>query len=324
MALTEEGIIDVEGMLSRWVRLPNGARAHYMTSGAVGPAVLLLHGGLPGSSGTAGWRFMAPYLGARGFRVFCPDMPGFGLADTRREHWPTGIDAFVDFIAHFADALCLDRFHIAGNSMGCMNAVNFMVAHQERIISFALIAGDIGDVVPDGVEKPGPSITVPRYDGTKDGMRALMQAIIHREVAISEDLLEMRHAAATRHREAHAQLWPTLLQYGRRIPWENQNLAAKLSTRGRLDRLDIPGIYFYGRQDVLTPVEWGYEQEKALPNVQFLFPDDCGHQGQTDRPDVFNPAFCEFFSTGRVSRATADAAGVSKNRPELPHLVEQV
>jgi pimeloyl-ACP methyl ester carboxylesterase len=295
-----------------------------MTSGATGPAVLLLHGGLPGSSGTAGWRFMAPYLGARGFRVFCPDMPAFGLSDTRREHWPTGIDSFVDFITEFVDTLCLDEFHIAGNSMGCMNSVNFLVAHPERVSSFALIAGDIGDVVPADLEKPAASISLTRYDGTKETMRAMMEAIIHRGGAISDDLIEMRQAAGLRHRDAHAQFWPTLQQYGRRIPWQDPNLAAKLSTKGRLDRLNIPGIYFYGRQDVLTPVEWGYEQEKALPGVQFFYPDECGHQGQTDQPQVFNRAFYEFFRTGKVSRASADAAGVSKNRPELPALVEQV
>ena len=75
MALTAEGIIEVPGMASRWVRLGSGAKAHYMTSGDHGPTVLLLHGGLPGSSGTAGWRFMAPFLGANGFRVYAPDMP---------------------------------------------------------------------------------------------------------------------------------------------------------------------------------------------------------------------------------------------------------
>jgi 2-hydroxy-6-oxonona-2,4-dienedioate hydrolase len=57
--------------------------------------------------------------------------------------------------------------------------------------------------------------------------------------------------------------------------------------------------------------------------VQFFYPEECGHQGQTDRPDLFNPVFLEFFSGGQVSRKTADAAGVSKLRPELPHLVAQ-
>jgi pimeloyl-ACP methyl ester carboxylesterase len=266
---------------------------------------------------------MAPYLGAAGFRVYCPDMPAFGLADSRREYWPTGLDSFVDLIGEFVDTLCLDQFHIAGNSMGCMNTVNYMVSHPERVLSFALIAGDIGDVVPADVDKPRSSVQVAGYDGTAESMRAMMSAIIYRGDAVSDELIEMRQSAALRHREAHRQFWPTLLQYGRRLPWASENLAAKLSTKGRIDRLDIPGIYLYGRQDVLNPVEWGFEQEKVLPKVQFFYPDECGHQGQTDRPDLFNSVFQEFFSTGRVSRATADAAGVSPHRPEIATLVEQ-
>src|ERR1700761_7053245 len=109
--LTEENIIHIPGLYSRWVRLANGARAHYVTSGDTGPAVVLLHGGLPGSSGTAGWRFMAPFLGSRGFRVYCPDQPGFGLADARPDYWPVGPHSHVEFVHEFANALCLDRFH---------------------------------------------------------------------------------------------------------------------------------------------------------------------------------------------------------------------
>ena len=32
--------------------------------------------------------------------------------------------------------------------MGCSNTVNYVIAHPERILSFALIAGGIGDIVP--------------------------------------------------------------------------------------------------------------------------------------------------------------------------------
>jgi pimeloyl-ACP methyl ester carboxylesterase len=322
MALTEEGIIPVEGMESRWVRLASGAKAHYMTSGSTGPAVLLLHGGLPGSSGTAGWRFMAPFLGANGFRVYAPDMPAFGLSDPRPEYWPAGLHSHTDFIHEFTTVLGLDKFHISGNSMGCINSTNYIVAHPERILSFALIAGDIGDVVPEG-KKPASKVQLTRYDGTREGMRAMMSAIIYRGEAISDDLIQMRYAAAERHREAHAQLWPSILEYGRIIPWRDENIAARLVTKGRLDRLTIPGVYLYGQQDVLTPYEWGFEQEDVLPNVQFFYPDECGHQGQTDRPDLFNPLFLEFFRDGQVSRQTADAAGVSKRRPEIPARVAQ-
>lgn len=323
MALTEEGLIEVPGMMSRWIRLASGAKAHYMTSGTTGPAVVLLHGGLPGSSGTAGWRFMAPFLGANGFRVYCPDMPAFGLSDDREEFWPEGVHSYVDFIHEFTTALCLDEFHLAGNSMGCMNTANYVVAHPERVLSFALIAGDIGDVVPAGL-KPPAKIELTQYDGTREGMRSMMSAIIYRGEAINDDLIEMRYAAAERGKKAHAQFWPGLLQYGRIVPWENPNIEARLSTKGRLDKLTIPGIYLYGTEDVLTPVEWGYEQEKVLPNVQFFYPEETGHQGQTDSPEIFNNVFLDFFRDGQVSRQSADAAGVSKLRPELPALVAQV
>ncbi|GAB2961494.1 alpha/beta hydrolase [Amycolatopsis acidiphila] len=318
MTLTSEHLVEVPGMASRWVRLANGARAHYMTSGDTGPAVILLHGGLPGSSGLAGWRFMAPYLGARGFRVYCPDMPAFGLSDTRPEYWPRGMEDFVDFIHAFADALCLDRFHLAGNSMGCMNTVNYTVAHPDRVLSFALVAGDIGDLVPEDVQPPKGQFHLTAYDGTREGMRSMMEAIVHRTEAVSDDLVEMRYLSACARMEAHRRFWPTLLQYRHITPWTDQNRAARLSTKGRLDRLDIPGIYLYGRQDVLTPVDWGHVQEDHLPGVQFFYPDDCGHQGQTDRPDLFNPVFAEFFAYGTVSGELADKAGVSTRRPELP------
>lgn len=318
MTLTDEDLIQTPGMSSRWVRLANGSKAHYMTAGEAGPAVLLLHGGLPGSSGLAGWRFMMPYLAEHGFRVYAPDMPAFGLSDVRQEYWPKGMESFVDFIELFTTALCLDEFHIAGNSMGCMNSVNYLVAHPNKVKSFALIAGDIGDVMPEDIAPPKGNFHMTAYDGTRAGMRSMMESIIHRGDAVTDDLVEMRYRSASVRMAAHAQFWPTLLQYRHIVPWTDQNRAARLATKGRLDRVEIPGIYLYGRQDILTPVEWGYEQEDRLPNVQFFYPDDCGHQGQTDRPDLFNPVFAEFFKTGKVSGVLADKAGVSTRRPELP------
>ncbi|MFE7863193.1 alpha/beta fold hydrolase [Streptomyces bacillaris] len=289
-----------------------------MTSGDHGPAVILLHGGLPGSSGLAGWRFMAPYLADQGFRVYCPDMPAFGLSDPRPEYWPQGMEDFVDFIDAFAEALCLDTFHLAGNSMGCMNTVNYLLAHPDKVTSFALIAGDVGDLVPEEVKPPSGAFHLTAYDGTRDGMRRMMEAIIKSGEAVTDDLVEMRYLSAAERLEAHQQFWPTLLQYRHIVPWTDQNRAARLTTKGRLDRIDIPGIYLYGQDDVLTPVEWGHVQEDHLPNVQFFYPEDCGHQGQTDRPDIFNPVFAEFFRDGRISGALADKAGVSTRRPELP------
>jgi pimeloyl-ACP methyl ester carboxylesterase len=321
MALTEEGIIDVPGMASRWVRLQTGCLAHYMTAGESGPNVVLLHGGIIGSSGTAGWRFMAPFLAENGFRVYCPDQPAFGLTENYEHIYVPGEAGHVDFLQDFVDALAIDKFHLAGNSMGCSNTVNYVTAHPERVLSFALIAGGIGDLAPmqeafandTRPESEKPRIDV--FDGTADSMRRMMAAIIYRQEAISDDLTEMRTRAANKHREAYGRHMATMFN-------PDPDISARLSTKGRFDRLSVPGIYLYGRQDVLLPVEiCGYPQEDVLPNVQFFYPDECGHQGQTDQPEMFNQAFLEFFRDGKVSRKTADWAGVSKRRPELERYV---
>ena len=321
MALTEEGIIDVPGMLSRWVRLASGAKAHYMTSGESGPAVVLLHGGIVGSSGTAGWRFMAPVLGENGFRVFCPDQPGFGLTQGADRYHPSAA-GHVDFLQEFTTALCLDRFHLGGNSMGCQNTMNYTTAHPERVISMLMIAsaafgGDLTTLderAAADTRKPEEKVTIPKFDGSKESMKAMMETIIYRPEAISQDLLEMRTSAANQNTE----YMKARTDYAAK---PDPNVEARMSVKGRFDKLTIPAIYLHGRQDVLAPLGVGYLWETRLPNVQFFYPDECGHQGQTDQPEMFNQVFLEFLRDGQVSRKTADWAGVSDRKPEISSVV---
>ena len=325
--LTEEGIVHIPGLASRWVRLANGAKAHYMTAGDTGPAVVLLHGGINGSSGTAGWRFMAPFLGANGFRVYCPDMPGFGLSDTREEHWPKlGTLSHVQFIKDFMDALCIDKAHISGNSMGCTNSVIFTTTHPDRVLSFALIAGGVGDLVDpsrrvepkDGKFTPNPGYVRPDWDGTEESMRVLMEGIIYKEGVIWPELITMRNMAALRNKDSY-----NSQVAARELLQTEPNLRQKMTTKERFNRMTIPGIYLYGKQDVLIPLENGWMQEDVgFDNIQFFYPDECGHQGQSDQPEMFNQALLEFFKYGKVSKETAEWAGVSDRKPVNSDLVD--
>jgi 2-hydroxy-6-oxonona-2,4-dienedioate hydrolase len=316
MALTDEGLITVPGMLSRWVRLGNGERAHYMTSGENGPSVVLLHGGIPGSSGIAGWRMLAPLLAEAGFRVYCPDQPGFGLSDPRPEYWPTrGPYSHADFLERFAEALCFDDFFLAGNSMGCLNTAHYVVRYPHRVKKFILVAGPVGDLLSFGAGDLKSGIS---WDGTRETMLKMMNAIIHHPEAITEDLLEMRMRSARVHEESWLALQKAVI-LGEIPP----AIAVAMSTKNRLDRLEIPGLCLYGKNDIILPVEeLGHRVEDVLPRVQFFYPDDCGHQGQTDQPELFAQVFIEFFRDGRITWETARRAGVSDRRPTIPALVE--
>ena len=262
---------------------------------------------------------MAPYLGKNGFRVYCPDMPAFGLTEDPNYFYVDGPVGYVDFIHDFTTALCLDTFHLGGNSMGADNTVLYALAHPERVLSMGLIATrNMGlDLVDEDelaavVERLGFKPLSTNFDGTEKSMRDMMEAIIYRPEGISDDLIKMRTDIANRQKDAQAR---------RAAHRPDANEMARLTMRGRLDKVTIPTIYLYGRDDVMSPVEGGYLQEDLLPNFQCFYPEHCGHQGQTDQPDMFNEVFLEFFRDGRVSRKTAEWAGVSTRRPVLPGII---
>lgn len=303
----------------RYVELRSGAQAHWVEAGpADGTPLVLLHGGLPGSSGAAGWRFMLPALAAEGFRVIAPDRPGFGRADTRPEHRPTrGFLSWAEFTREFVDALGLGVFSLAGNSQGAQTAAYFTVQNPERVDRLALIAcGGFNPTFDIRPEQLLPGVPFPVWDGTEESMRDMLMTIVHRKEALSDDLVRLRNESALAQREslAAASAWNA-----RALADPSSGQAHRLL--GHLDRLTIPTVYLYGRQDVLSPVENAYLQEDLLPLVQFLYPDECGHQGQTDQPEMFHRVFAEFFTDGSLTRATADWAGISTRRPEQPWAV---
>jgi pimeloyl-ACP methyl ester carboxylesterase len=65
----------LRGFRSRWIAV-NGHRLHYLVGGPIsGPPVVLLHG-LGGRA--ENWRALAPYFVKAGFRVYMPDLLGYG------------------------------------------------------------------------------------------------------------------------------------------------------------------------------------------------------------------------------------------------------
>ena len=305
MALTEEGILHVPGVYSRWVRLANGAKAHYVTAGETGPAVILLHGGLPGSAGIALWRLMLPALAEAGFRAYAPDRPGFGLSDLREEYWPHyGTFSWTDYVHDFANALCLDRFHLTGSSQGASVTAQYVVEHPERITNYALIAsfslmGQLG-LDDDGKARerlPSAYNTIP-WDGSKETMRKNLSSIAYDGAFVSDDLVDMRTWIAN----AQQHSFKVAEEFNSNIR-KHPVYAQRYNLKGRLDRLDIPAIYLWGKSDVMAPVEAGYAQQKILTNMKFYFPDRCGHNAQNDRSELVNRMFVEFFKTGKVSPA---------------------
>jgi len=92
-----------------------GHRVHYYAMGpASGPPVVLVHG-LGGRS--EDWRNLAPYLVRAGYRVYLPDLVGYGQSEQ-----PSGFSYSVDdeagVVVGLFDVLGLKQVDLGGWSMG--------------------------------------------------------------------------------------------------------------------------------------------------------------------------------------------------------------
>jgi pimeloyl-ACP methyl ester carboxylesterase len=199
-----------------------------------------------------------------------------------------------------------DQFFLAGNSQGAQMGASYAVYHPERVKRMVLIASPafharIG--LGDGLRRGGVG-GLGAFDGTEQWMRATMERIIKKKEMITDDLMKMRTMQANRDKECF-EAGQKASQQELRDP----NLFQAVNFKGRLDTITIPTIFIWGKDDVLAPVEMGYELEKVLPNIKFYFPEDCGHQAQTDRPELVSRMFIEWFRDGKLSPETLALVG---------------
>lgn len=119
---------------------------HYLEGGPEEAPVLLLLHGFGGDKDN--WtRFSATLTDD--YRIIAPDLPGFGDSE-RQQDRDYSLSAQRDWLAGFAEALDLDSFHLAGNSMGGHIAALYTHRHPQQVESVALLNNA-------GVESSNPS-----------------------------------------------------------------------------------------------------------------------------------------------------------------------
>jgi pimeloyl-ACP methyl ester carboxylesterase len=122
------------------------------------------------------------------------------------------------------------------------------------------------------------------YDGTRDAMKRLLEALIVDRSRITDALIDERQAAATRPGALESfQALGKAIQATR----ENPILSYRIDMKQALPLLSkqIPTIFLWGDSDPFAIPETGKQVEKLLPDVKFHWVPGAGHQVQTDKPD---------------------------------------
>ena len=107
---------------------------NYKTFGE-GKPLLILHG-WGGSSNS--WIGVAEIIAQKGFKVVCPDLPGFGKSQEPPKPWSVG--DYVVFFADFTKALGLENFFLLGHSFGGGLALAFS-AEKPQTVKMLILCG---------------------------------------------------------------------------------------------------------------------------------------------------------------------------------------
>jgi pimeloyl-ACP methyl ester carboxylesterase len=109
----------------------NGINIFYQVEGQ-GEPVILLHGnGLSHDM----WKFNIGPMSRR-FRVFAPDLPGFGRSDKPDADY--GVEYYINFLKSFMDALQIEKAALVGHSFLGVVAATFAVRNPGRVTKLVL------------------------------------------------------------------------------------------------------------------------------------------------------------------------------------------
>lgn len=228
---------------------------------------------------------------AREHRVIRFDLPGFGLTGPS----PDGvysIESYVDTVLAVADTLHVQRFIVAGNSLGGYVAWATTVLHPERVDRLILI---------DAAGYPFQSQSVPlafRIARTPI-LNRLMRDILPRSIV--ESSLHNVYGDPTR-------VTPDLVDRYFDLATRAGNRAALVarfdqttpgSLAERVREIQVPTLILWGRKDRLIPLEFGEQFARDIHGSRLVVFDTLGHVPHEEDPARTVAAVLPFIRSGR-------------------------
>jgi pimeloyl-ACP methyl ester carboxylesterase len=248
-----------------------GFRIHYYALGpASGPVVVLVHG-LGGRS--EDWQNLAPYFAKAGYRVYLPDLPGYGHSE-RPLSFSYSIPDEADIVAGFFDALGLKQVDLGGWSMGGWIVQRIAIDHPARVRRLMLF--DSAGIN----EKPAWNLELftPATAAQIDQLDELLMPHPPRVPAfVAEDILRSsRRNSWIIHRAVDSML------LGRDV------------TDSMLPELRMPVLIVWGSEDRITPLSHGEKMHRLIPQSEMSVIRGCGHLAPVQCASEIGPKAVEF------------------------------
>lgn len=248
-----------------------GHRMHYDAMGpANGPPVVLVHG-LGGHA--EDWVNLVPFLVRAGYRVYLPDLPGFGRSQQPAE-FSYSVPDQAGAVVGFLDAMGLKRVDLGGWSMGGWIVEWMASRHPERVNRLMLFDAAGLYVKPDW----NTALFTPRDAAELDQLDALlMPHPPHVPGFIAADILRVSRRNAWVVRRALDSM-----------------LTGRDATDKLLPDLKMPVLIVWGELDHITPLSLGETMHTLIPQSQLEVVPGCGHLAPGQCADQIGPRVTDF------------------------------
>jgi pimeloyl-ACP methyl ester carboxylesterase len=231
-----------------------GIRMHYIAEGpAGGQPVVLVHGlGVRAEE----WAALAPYLVRAGYRVYMPDLPGYGRSQKPAD-FSYSLHDEAAMVIGFMDALGLTRVDLGGWSMGGGIVQHVAFDRPDRIRKLILF-----DAV--GLKEPPQFDTRLFTPENADQLFQLQTLLSPHPVQlpgfIVRDVLKVSHRNEWVVKRAIASM-----------------LTGKDATDTILPQLKVPVLIVWGSADRVFPVSQARTMHRLVPQSELDIVPGCGH-----------------------------------------------
>ncbi|AHG88629.1 putative alpha/beta hydrolase [Gemmatirosa kalamazoonensis] len=262
-------LLDTLPLPVRYVRAFGQRLAYYETGPASAPVLVLV----PNLAWDAHMFAQNVPALARRYHVIAVDPLGLGRSDKPLVDYK--MDTWTDGFAELLRAKGIRSATFVGAVMGGALAVQMALDHPDMVEAIVVAASNSGPGAHEGGARTppaGPSLA---------GVRAGLLEAFHDSALVTPEVVRARLAyrlgagdgyTIQRHLADH------------RAPYTLEELA----------RVRVPALFVWCREDRTTPLRWGEDYARALPNGKLAALDGCGHLPNMERPEAFDAAVLAF------------------------------
>src|SRR5690606_3347783 len=230
------------------------------------------------------------------------DLPGHGLTRAPAGY-QASIEAYRDIVAEFVRARGLQRFALAGSSMGGNVAWEYALAHPDQVSALILVDASGWEETRAGLDQDPAIFKLLRNPVLGPLLRDLDNTALVRQgletsfgdASLVDDAMVSRYVALARapgHREILLDIT---------LGFRARNYA----TPERLAALAMPVLVMTGDQDRLVPPEHARQFHEAIAGSELVVFENVGHIPQEEVPDASAAAVREFLNAALEPAAVA-------------------